>query len=72
MIHRDGVGQVAEEFGEVLVDGTTGAVYEGDALHTPDEGDVDEYLTELLGYLPDTVPVDHPLAQLRSAHLERA
>ncbi|QSE91498.1 pyruvate, phosphate dikinase [Rhodococcus pseudokoreensis] len=68
-----GVGTVAKLTGlTVTVDGATGTVYEGDALHTPDEGDVDEYLTELLGYLPDTVPVDHPLAQLRSAHLERA
>ncbi|MFC9556883.1 pyruvate, phosphate dikinase [Rhodococcus sp. NPDC056960] len=68
-----GAGTVAKLAGlTVTVDGATGSVYEGDALHTPDEGDVDEYLTELLGYLPDTVASDHPLALLRSAHLERA
>lgn len=68
-----GTGAVAKLTGlTVTVDGATGSVYEGDALHTPAEGDVDEYLTELLGYLPDTVPADHPLAALRSAHLERA
>ncbi|QQZ14368.1 MULTISPECIES: pyruvate, phosphate dikinase [Rhodococcus] len=67
-----GTGTVAKLAGlTVTVDGATGSVYEGDVLHTPTDGAVDEYLTELLGYLPDTVPADHPLAPLRSAHLER-
>ncbi|WAL49331.1 pyruvate, phosphate dikinase [Rhodococcus pyridinivorans] len=64
-----GAGAVAKLTGlTVTVDGTTGSVYEGDARHIPDERTTDEYLTELLGYLPDTVPADHPLAALRQAH----
>ncbi|MFC9763596.1 pyruvate, phosphate dikinase [Rhodococcus jostii] len=68
-----GAGTVATLTGlTVTVDGATGSVYEGDALHSDDEADTDEHLSELLSYLPDPVPVDHPLAPLRAERLERA
>ncbi|MFT4042585.1 MAG: pyruvate, phosphate dikinase [Gordonia sp. (in: high G+C Gram-positive bacteria)] len=53
----------------VTVDGTTGIVYSGDALDQVDKAD--PYLRELLGYLPDDLPAEHPLHELhtrQSAH----
>ncbi len=49
----------------VTVDGTTGKVYAGDALNAEDTSD--EYLDELLSFLPDTLPNDHPLRALQAA-----
>ncbi|GAB85417.1 pyruvate, phosphate dikinase [Gordonia westfalica] len=49
----------------VTVDGTTGKVYAGDALNSGDTSD--EYLDELLSFLPDTLPDDHPLKALQAA-----
>ncbi|MEV5837713.1 pyruvate, phosphate dikinase [Nocardia sp. NPDC052112] len=54
----------------VTVDGATGTVFEGDATETTTV-ERDEYLTELLSYLPSPVPDGHPLAALAGI-LERA
>ncbi|NMO04829.1 pyruvate, phosphate dikinase [Gordonia sp. TBRC 11910] len=55
----------------VTVDGSTGTVYAGDALSSALTRD--EYVDELLSYLPDSVPSDHPLATLAASdHLQEA
>ncbi|PPJ24929.1 pyruvate, phosphate dikinase [Nocardia nova] len=54
----------------VTVDGTTGRIFDGNATST-EIAEYDEYLTELLSYLPVPVPRDHPLAPLARS-LERA
>ena len=72
-IEADGIpGQPTVIRCAVTIDGATGSVYEGDARHTSDEDTTDEHLTELLGYLSDETPADHPLAPLRTARLDRA
>ncbi|MFE0749089.1 pyruvate, phosphate dikinase [Gordonia sp. NPDC058843] len=49
----------------VTVDGSTGKVYAGDVLSA--EESVDEYVEELMSYLPAGVPPEHPLAELITA-----
>lgn len=51
----------------VTVDGTNGVVYAGDARG--DQNATDPHLDELLSFLPETVPDDHPLSVL---HQRRA
>ncbi|MEV0854457.1 pyruvate, phosphate dikinase [Nocardia fluminea] len=65
-----GEGTVAALAGRTItVDGATGKVFDGDAT-AGSAIEHDEYLTELLSYLPVPAPVDHPLAAL-AATLER-
>ncbi|MGW5520560.1 pyruvate, phosphate dikinase [Nocardia africana] len=54
----------------ITVDGIAGKVFEGDATATG-AVEQDEYLTELVSYLPVPAPEDHPLAPLART-LERA
>ncbi|OUC76419.1 pyruvate, phosphate dikinase [Gordonia lacunae] len=49
----------------VTVDGSTGKIYAGDALSA--EESADEYVEELLSYLPDAPSPNHPLAELVAA-----
>ncbi len=49
----------------VTVDGSTGKIYAGDVLSA--EESVDEYVEELLSYLPGAPSPDHPLAELVAA-----
>ncbi|WAL49281.1 pyruvate, phosphate dikinase [Rhodococcus pyridinivorans] len=66
-----GLGAMAKLVGRtVTVDGVSGTVYDGDALNAHG-GEPDEYLGELLDYLPDPIPADHVLAPLAAAYRDR-
>ncbi|WLP88531.1 pyruvate, phosphate dikinase [Gordonia sp. NB41Y] len=49
----------------VTVDGSTGKVYAGDVLST--ESTADQYVEELMSFLPPSLPPEHPLTALVAA-----